>query len=1027
MSIKYFTINTIDMYDRYGDSITSGLPYEIKINATMVAQDIWNTGLQVYLQTRIIDKNNNTILIKSGGDITHANGNKSGYYTLGTDISYTANVDGNPFTGDDRFTANFTIENFEKSVLEGISEGYDFTNSDDIKDYIEDLNDRIYSHFSFDIRAYNNSSVTRVGEGKIHIIPSNVSIYVPTTPTQFTAPEELRIAIKNSLNLSASNNSSNLIYSPVMSNYAIINYKQRTDCLVGTCLERNDGTNIKIAWKNNSRIIFSKTFYDYLTILRRPGATIDIDGKSYYIPHPFPLTKLEISLTCVKGTSKDYKKTFTIDQTELIWDSTNENYYYSLTNSTVFDYTANNDDENYLMKQGQTLNFEVDIDLLDVNEKPDTWASYWGSGTLNLVITNPDVPSEIKYYGDIKSELTLSKESSDNNILYCDQKANSYTINIPATETNERYIIYNYKISFCLKHNKKKIELWRGYGLPDSINTSSLPTDMQSSNNNNKIKSNNLFSVTFTKEVLNSKILTALGSQKYYNGLRGDELWEGYFIVESVLGDDYDIIDKDTDIKITTSKQIGDLLLSNNLTKIDESTLKLTVTKHKLVNNKKEQTEVEYEFNWSGENIKDAKEKEVGYVNNGEEAIFKQFGFYHYRDVKYTSLKLIIQNLGYDDALSSRIEEIDFGKDSDFIRGLNNNTQTTTLNNLTFSRYLYNINQPYLSDSNYNSSFYSLIAGSIFTVQTTFTYKDKEYSETHSTKRYRKIVFCNVDRNRFNSIVELKQYIAKNDSKNSIEVSFSEDFLDIGGALSYNQDQPYNSWYQHFYFDGNDGRIEREITAYYKENDTWKNLKIGNDGADALIKNVFEFDDIMTTIPSAPKTHTITIYKDTLEKIFGEVKILITYSLNDGAYYSDFSVGSTISNNLRIKTREIYFNTASPTVYKRPFSVGINQLPGDEEVLRIDIPEMNQNKKYISLGDNLLIDLSDGSFYIYTGSSATEPEAGTIYLTATIPEQDYNTDETEIKINNSVPFREKVGIPEKHKKIYKKYSKKTSF
>lgn len=1034
MSIKSFTINSITMQNRYGGSITAGLPYKIKINATMIAEDIWNTGLQVYLQTKIIDKNSNTILIKSGGNITHSNGNKSGYYTSGTNIVYTANV--GSLSTNDQITADFTIENFEKSVLEEITKNYDFTKNSDITNYISALNDRVYSTFSFDVRAYNNAGVTRIVEGKTHSIPSTVSIYVPNTSSQFSAPDALRTAVSNSLTLSASNNSSNLIYSPVIRNSSITGYKQRTDCLVGQYIEKTGTRPVYtlIKWKNTSRLIFSKGFYDNLIILRRPGALIGDN----YISHSFPITKLQIKLVCYKsispGSNISYTNTFIIDPLTELKQGADGNYYYEFTNDDIINFSSGNssDSYNYLTRQGLTLDIGINLDLVDVNGKQDSDSGYWGSGTVKLVILNPDVQNTIQYTAGIKSDLTLTQETSDNNILYCDQKANSYTINIPAASTNENYIIYNHKISFYIEKANRKIEIWKGYGLPDSKNISSLPTNIQ---NSNTIKNNNVYSITFTKEELNNKILTALGSQSYYNGLRGDELWKGYFIIESVLGSDYSILNS-TDVKVNTSKQIGNLLLSNNRTKIDPDTLRLTVTKYKLnANNTKIAAPIEYDFDttYNKDTIKAVKGSGVGYINSGETADFKEFGFYHYKDVVYTNLKITIQDLSYDDIpIGTRKWELNFDSNSNLIKGLNNNTeQIRGSNGLDYSRYLYNINQSYLSNLTYNNSFYYVIAGSIFTVESTFTYNGKTYTESQPTKRYKKIVFCDVDRDRFTSSVELKQYIVKNDTNNSIEVQFSEDFLDIGGALSLDTTEPYNSQYQNFYFDGNENaKIQKTITAQFLGANGQEDLLISGDEFEEVktaISSPFKFDEIMTSIPSSPITYTITINKTDFEKIFGEVKILITYSLNDGAYYSDYSAGATIPNSSKIKTREIYFNTASPTVYKRPFSIGINQTPGDEEILRIDIPEINQDKKYISLGDNLLIDLNDGSFYVYTGSSATKPGAGIVYLTATIPEQDYNTDETKIIINNNIPFREKVGIPENHKKIYKKYSKKTSF
>jgi hypothetical protein len=115
--------------------------------------------------------------------------------------------------------------------------------------------------------------------------------------------------------LSASNNSSNLIYSPVIQDNRIAGYKQRKDCLVGKYVEKT-GTRpayTLIKWKNTSRLIFSKGFYDNLITLRRPGASIGDN----YISHSFPITKLQIKLICYKsiGTSSsiDYTNTFIID------------------------------------------------------------------------------------------------------------------------------------------------------------------------------------------------------------------------------------------------------------------------------------------------------------------------------------------------------------------------------------------------------------------------------------------------------------------------------------------------------------------------------------------------------------------------------------------------------------------------------------------------------------------------------------------------------------------------------------------
>ena len=185
-------------------------------------------------------------------------------------------------------------------------------------------------------------------------------------------------------------------------------------------------------------------------------------------------------------------------------------------------------------------------------------------------------------------------------------------------------------------------------------------------------------------------------------------------------------------------------------------------------------------------------------------------------------------------------------------------------------------------------------------------------------------------------------------------------------------------------------QITRIVSVNFEKNEIYNSTEIYDLRSKLIDSNLFFNTEYLNE----------TIVLKSSESYLGVFTVTITFIIQDGIY------GRTISKSISATV-----NTASPTIYKRPFSMGINQYPSDDEVLRIEIPENAKNKKYVLFGQYLVLNLEDGYFYRRTDTINTSPPTNSNYIGIPI----VSRSDTEV----DKPYRKKItGV-----KTYRYYQK----
>lgn len=776
-----------------------------------------------------------------------------------------------------------------------------------------------------------------------------------------------------------------------------------SNCLVGKLLT-NEKT---IEWSSQPKIILnSKTDY---TDLRTPT-------KDRLVPIDRIILRLKIS--------NGY-----FDTEVSLDDLANSDTITFLKNQS---YSKDDGSTNPISTQTLGTEFidtKFSIQLKDIN---DMVSNFSGDTVSNpFICSNPEVRIATL---PTKNILLYRITNSHNN------PTSNLTFTWDNSSTTNNFVSYYYKIYFY--DDNKETLLFSRVG---SVGTSTIPDDNETYP---IIKPNgtNGFTITITPNDMSKKI------EGHFVSL--NQLTEGYFKIVKSLDSDFEIYSE------KTGNTNHGLTLNNVTTKLYSRPM-LSVKKKELFYDSAKQKcsirEREYTYGFSDQI--DGKRRDV-YINSTDSYNIKQLVFQTLENVEYTKMSVTIKDKYWS---NNNITEC-----SSFFTNLN--SVLKTINNIPLGDsfrliaignnpencdniYQLNIKYGDKTNSYHNPTNYSHLNYREVITEVTFTYKGKQYTEKNSQvydQNRLNIFFCNVNPSNFNAQGKIIKSPLSSDQK-TLELTLGNLFKDLGGCqsnvsakienkkvvTSQIKDKdgntilgPYSYHHQNFYnfgvYDSNSKKIiKRRIVCTYND-ETLLIKKTGtNEESSSIEEDVLDFTKISaeTTILFGElederwEEDTYILSRTNGEKILGTITVKVYYILLEGAYYSSIS-SERDPIGLDEPAYTLVIDTGKPTIYKRPFSVGINQKPGDEEILRIDLTT-DSSKKYVALGDMLLIDLSTGDFYKYNGFVTTKPTSG-VYLVATIPSNDTT-------INNNIPYREKDGIPSGHKIIYKKYTKKTSF
>lgn len=543
------------------------------------------------------------------------------------------------------------------------------------------------------------------------------------------------------------------------------------------------------------------------------------------------------------------------------------------------------------------------------------------------------------------------------------------------------------------------------------------------------------------------------------------ELVEGWFKITKSLDPTFNSL---TGAQKVLSDKNG-LTLNNVETKLSSDPNLIVNKKALYYNSSTENYEIkenQKKYNFNAQ--KNGGRKDI-YINSTETYYIESLTLQTLNNVTYKDIKITIKDKYWDG--NSAIDKTSFQTilENSILKSINNN------NSLQNGRYLFSIGPNYdntentykrkinygeKNDSNHYSTNYSHLNYREIIIEVAFEYNGKKYTEInkHIYKQDRlNIFFCDVDAGNFKAKGKVNNFSSNSDFT-EVSFNFSNLFQDLGGCQNNVAIQdstisgtelikdengktilgPYAYGHLNFYnegdYDNNSIKvINRRITCTYNG----KKLEINGEGT-VREETVVDFKKTKTEMQNNQalfgslaetrfnadtRTYTLT---NNNEKIFGVIEIKIEYVLFEGAYYTDTS--SSVSPTV-VPGYTLTINTAQPTIYKRPFSLGVNQYPGDQEVLRIDLPT-DVNKKYLSLGDKLLIDLTTGTFYTWASDTTTTPtpSSTTVYINMLIPKG-------ESDFTNAIPYREAIwkedqSLPSAQRKYkigYRTYTKKTSF
>lgn len=683
--------------------------------------------------------------------------------------------------------------------------------------------------------------------------------------------------------------------------------------------------------------------------------------------------------------------------------------------------------------------------LKDMNNKIGNYSAQKES--VPFICSNGEIEVHVPNLNFPLKEVILYKDHNIGNDL-------SFTWDRANGDTND-FVSYYYNIFYCDNSGTngayQETLLFRRLGIVQDDGTSNTP-DGTSDYPLITPNGTNGFTLTYSRDSIAALI------SKHFTSKTG--LIKGWFKIQRSLNPTFDS-NKDS------NKLVGDnngFTLNSVRTKLYDSPILKVKKKELFYDSSNQKCRIENKIKTYRFSDQNSGQRKDIYINSNDEYYINQLTFQHLLDVKYTKISVTIKDCYWDKTNGSVSDKTSSTTNftSDALKQINSNTELYNEYpvfyigpNLTAAANTYSQSIDYDNVFYHHPSNYSHLNYRKVIIDVSYEVDGKTYTETNThiyDQNRLNIFFCNVNSGNFRTKGEILNFEDRSNNYTDIVVNFTNLFEDLGGCQSSHAlssgsikndknkviDGPYAYYHQNFYnngdFDsGSTKIIKRRIS--FKYNNLPLTAVIETDtGAipttEPIETDIIDFSEnlesnLLFSSEQAKRTETIS-YRLTNngEKIFGVVEVTVDYILLEGAYYTNTT---TSRDPLVVSGYTLTFNTAQPTIYKRPFSVGINQHPGDQEVLRIDLPT-DVNKKYLALGDKLLIDLTTGTFYTWASDTTTTPSSTTVYINMLIPKG-------ESDFTNAIPYREAIwkkdqSLPSeqrKYKKGYRTYTKKTSF
>lgn len=618
-----------------------------------------------------------------------------------------------------------------------------------------------------------------------------------------------------------------------------------------------------------------------------------------------------------------------------------------------------------------------------------------------LIRKNLALYTQQNYMPSIKNGLFYGNSVTNNNpqVLYCNEQEDDDSSDIDfnfygfnGDDYGDQFVLYTYKVSYYDKINNKEAKIFEGAFLPKDVDVSSFPEGLTKLS---VVTSEGKFVYSITKSALKNIIRSSSFSNK---------MTYGFFTIERGLYSKNQNSAYQIDYTNGSSFNQDGLIVAQHKTQISSSdSPQLEYSKNYLYYE-------DEKYNCRKSTYTEALSAnktiyidwEKNKISYGLKNIY--FKFYNsYKDSDNNIVGIHYQNISNNSQVTGRGLKIIV---EDYIDGQENpykehttyySTPSDLSTNTSLSKKI-DINYSY---TNENITNYLAITKRRIKLSCSFKFSyfnlknEKESINIENDEKYYdaifplKTVFVNTSKGRFDQELSFVS-MTPNETYTTISIQIKHKLKDIGGCKTDNAAYDFNN--QNFYDNRETesiNQLTRRFEVTYNDEPISYSLKDykTNQSLDPI--KTFSFKEELSNdneLFNEDETEFL-INCTRADGLIGKIKIKVVYELFSGSYYNE-------EDNISIqsKSKDFTISTIEPTIYKRRFSVGVNQYPADSEILRIEVPKLDENKKYIALGSKLLIDLNEGKFYRVT-DTLQKSETGRFYQVST---------------NNYVPYRKTI-------------------
>lgn len=617
-----------------------------------------------------------------------------------------------------------------------------------------------------------------------------------------------------------------------------------------------------------------------------------------------------------------------------------------------------------------------------------------------LIRKNLELYTEQNYMPSIEHGLFRGNSvlNSKAQVLYCNEQEDDDDSNIDfsfygfnGNQDGDQFVLYTYKVSYYDKINNKEVKIFEGAFLPRDMDISSFPeglTKLSVATNEGR------FVYSIKKSALKNIIKPASFSNK---------MTYGFFTVERGLYSKKQTSTYQIDYTNGSSFNQDGLIIAQHKTQINSNNIpQLEYSKNYLYY---EDEKYNCRKSTYTENLNANKTIYIDWKKNKINYSLKNiyFKFYNnYKDSNNNTVGIHYENIYNNGQLTGQglkivVEDYIDGQENPYKEHTTYCSPSDLSTDTNLSKKI-NVNYNYINE---NITEYLTITKRRIKLSCSFKFSyfdlknsTKSINIENDEKYYDvifplKTVFVNTSKDRFDQELSFVS-MTPNEDYTTISIQTKYKLKDIGGCKTDNMAYDFNN--QNFYDNRETesiNQLTRRFEVTYNDEPISFTLKDYKTNQTLNATKTFSFKEKLSSDNELfNEDETEFLIKCTrADGLIGKIKIKVVYELLSGSYYNeedDISIQS--------KSKDYTISTIEPTIYKRRFSVGINQYPADSEILRIEVPKLDGNKKYIALGNKLLIDLNEGKFYRVT-DTLQKSETGRFYQVST---------------NNYVPYRKAI-------------------